>query len=152
MTSPLDIKTITDTRGSLSVLEGLPFDIKRVYYLHGIDIGAMRGGHAHKKLKRIMVAVNGSFKVRVRDDKSWHEHTMDSPEKGLEIAPMEWLELHSFSEGAICLVLASLEHDENDCIRDFKEYMDTLKRYRKPRSSCDCMQGRLECSCEASVC
>lgn len=124
----LDIKTLTDTRGSLSVLERLPFDIKRVYYLHGIDTSSMRGGHAHKKLERIMMCVSGSFTVRARDGVNDRTHKLDTPTHGLRIFPMEWLELSDFSEDAVCLVLASHEHDENDCIRDYDEYLDMIRR------------------------
>jgi hypothetical protein len=146
----IDIKTVTDTRGNLSVLEKLPFEIKRVYYLHGIDTSSMRGGHAHKRLKRIIVCVSGSFRISVRN-KQWTDYVLDDPTMGLEVNPMEWLEINDFSEGAVCLVLASLEHDEMDCIRDFKEYLDGLKKYNKPRSLCDCNQGRLECTCIESL-
>lgn len=151
MANALYIKTLTDNRGSLSVLEQLPFDIKRVYYLHGIDTSSMRGGHAHKQLKRIMVCVAGSVIVKVRDDNSDKIYELNHPTQGLEINPMEWLELTGFAEGTVCMVLASLEHDENDCIRDFEEYKEMLHRYNTPRSQCDCNQGRLECKCIRSV-
>lgn len=124
----LDIKTIIDHRGNLSVLERLPFDIKRVYYLHGIDPSSMRGGHAHKELDRIMVCVTGSFSVRVRNGVSDKIYKLDNPTQGLRIFPMDWLDLSDFTEGSVCLVLASLEHDENDCIRDMDEYNDKLGR------------------------
>jgi hypothetical protein len=123
----LNLKTISDLRGRLTVIEKLPFDIKRVYYLHHIDTHSERGGHAHRALKRLMVAVNGSFILKMRDKSGWHEITMDSPETGIFINPLEWLELSNFSEGAVCLVLASEEHDEADCIRDFKVFKNLCK-------------------------
>lgn len=118
----LNLKTISDARGSLTVLEKLPFEIKRVYYLHHIDPKGKRGGHAHKALHRIMVAVHGSFKVTVRNKLGYYDTTLDDPTEGFYISPMEWLELSDFSDDAVCLVLASLEHDENDCIRDFQTF------------------------------
>lgn len=147
MAESLNLKTIQDTRGSLTVLEKLPFSIKRVYYLHGVDISAMRGGHAHRNLERIMVAVSGSFKVKVRN-KRWSEFVLNDPTVGLAIHPLEWVEVNEFTPDAVCLVLASEEHDEKDAIREFDAYM----RLSKPQSSCDCNQGRLDCSCERSVC
>ena len=146
MAESLELKTIKDSRGSLTVLEKLPFSIKRVYYLHGIDISAMRGGHAHKNLERIMVAVNGSFKVSVRG-KQWRDYVLDNPETGLAIHPKEWVEINGFTEGAVCLVLASEEHDESDCVRDYNQFL----KLSKSQAYCDCNQGRLECSCERSV-
>lgn len=124
----MNLKTITDSRGSLTVIEKPPFEIKRVYYLHHIDAAKTRGGHAHRKLRRIMVAVHGSFVVTVRAGKhiKYRDVTLNDPCVGLQIEPMEWLELHSFKDDAVCLVLASEEHDESDCIRDFAEFKGLL--------------------------
>jgi hypothetical protein len=146
MAEKLDLQTITDARGNLTVLERLPFAVKRVYYLHGVDPNAMRGGHAQKGTDRVMVAVNGSFKVTVRS-KGWSEHVLDDPKKALRVKPLEWLELTEFTPDAVCLVLASEEYDEADSVRDFETYTRLLKK----RSQCDCLQGRLPCTCERSV-
>ncbi|MDC0876764.1 WxcM-like domain-containing protein [Methylophilaceae bacterium] len=43
----IDISTRKDSRGDLSFVENLvhiPFEIKRVFYLHGIPKGTERGG------------------------------------------------------------------------------------------------------------
>lgn len=75
-----------------------------------------------------MIAVNGSFKATIRSpNREWSEHFLESPENGLMIGPLEWLELTEFSPDAVCLVLASEEHDEDDCVRDYKEYIDLCK-------------------------
>lgn len=120
MLTPL--KSIRDARGCLTVAEKLPFDFKRAYWLTGIDPNAIRGGHAHRALRRLMVAVSGSFLARIDGE----EIPLSHPSIGLFIEPMQWVELHSFSPNAVCLVLASEEHDEADCIRDRTEF-DRLK-------------------------
>lgn len=114
----VSLKTVTDGRGSLTVIERLPFEIKRIYYLHSITPGSVRGGHAHRKLHRLMAAVNGRFAVTIGGG----EVELYRPDMGLFIPPMAWIELNDFSDGAICLVLASEEHDEADCIRDYEEF------------------------------
>ena len=51
-----DFSILGDERGSLVVLDkpsGVPFEIKRVYYLFGMTGGVSRGFHAHKKLHQI---------------------------------------------------------------------------------------------------
>lgn len=141
----MKLKTISDDRGHLTVIERLPFDIKRVYYLHGIDTKAKRGGHAHKRLQRLMIALNGTFTV----DMDGEKFDLCSAELGLYIPPKTWIELSDFTAGAVCLVLASLEHSESDCIRSREEF-DRIMRL-KPRSECDCLQGRVSCSCELSA-
>jgi hypothetical protein len=104
------------------VIERLPFDIERVYYLHHIDPKATRGGHAHRELRRLMIAICGGFSLTIRDRKGYRDIRMDDPTTGLLIDPLEWLELHEFTPDAVVLVLASAEHDETDCIRDFAEF------------------------------
>lgn len=116
------LQTIRDPRGNLTVAEKLSFSIRRAYWLHAIDVKAMRGGHAHRKLHRLMIAVAGSFRVTYRT-KGWTDIQLDTPEWALSIPPMVWLELRNFTPGSVCLVLASEEHDEADCIRDFSEYL-----------------------------
>jgi hypothetical protein len=118
----MKLQTIKDARGSLTVAEKLPFPIKRAYWLHGIDVDAMRGGHAHRKLRRLMVAVSGRFQVSAKHGRHWNDVVLQDPSEGLLIEPMTWIELAEFSPGAVCLVLASEEHDEADCIRDFTEF------------------------------
>ena len=50
----IHMKSVTaEGQGTLSVFEGsrdVPFDIKRIYYIHGAPQGTQRGGHAHKAL------------------------------------------------------------------------------------------------------
>jgi hypothetical protein len=115
--SMIDLKTIITARSKLTVIERLPFDIKRVYYLHGIDPHVPRAGHAHKGLQRLIVAVSGSCSARLDGDPI----TLDDPTKGLFVDPLQWLEFDYFSADAVLLVLASREHDESDCIRDRNE-------------------------------
>lgn len=123
------MQTIETDRGKLTVIEKLPFPIKRVYYLHGINPDVQRPGHAHKKLDRLMMAVSGSFKVLMRERGQifWHDVTLNDPEKGLRIPPMAWVELKEFSKDAVCLVLASEEYDETDVIRDYTEFVRARK-------------------------
>lgn len=148
MAEQIDIPTIKDSRGSLTVLEKLPFLIRRVYFLHGMETGATRGSHAQRTTDRVLTAACGSFEAMVYRN-AWEPFKLDNPALGLRVKPMEWLRLSNFSEGAVCLVLASKEHDPNDTIPDF----ELFKRLLKPRSMCDCNQGRLPCTCErGSMC
>lgn len=122
MNEVIDLDVHADARGTLTVAERLPFPIRRAYWLHGIDVEATRGGHAHRALHRLMIAVNGSFKVSIRS-RGWRDVRLNTPNRGLLIHPLTWIELSEFSPGAVCLVLASEEHDESDCIRDFTEFV-----------------------------
>ena len=105
---------IPDARGSLSFAQQLPFEVKRAYWLYHITQGSVRGGHAHKTVDRIFIAMHGIFRVNGIE--------LSHPWEGLRVRPMTWVDLTDFSNGAVCLVLASAEYDENDYIRNRAEF------------------------------
>jgi dTDP-4-dehydrorhamnose 3,5-epimerase-like enzyme len=120
----IDIPKINDPRGNLAVLEKetVPYKIKRVYYLYDVPSDSYRGGHAHKECYELLIAVSGSFTVELDNGKTKARIILNKPNKGLLIPTMVWRELHDFSSGAMCLVLASHEFDEEDYIREKKDF------------------------------
>ncbi len=114
-------------KGNITVVENgitVPFDVKRVYYLYDIPGGEERGGHAHKELQQLMIAASGSFDVTIDDGNLKRTFTLNRPNFGLLIVPGIWRELTNFSSGSVCLVLASLNFDENDYFRDYKSFIE----------------------------
>ncbi|MDL2323404.1 FdtA/QdtA family cupin domain-containing protein [Bacteroidales bacterium OttesenSCG-928-A17] len=116
--------------GNISIVENnteIPFEVKRIYYLYDIPGGEERGGHAHKELQQLMIAVGGSFDVILGDGMAKRTITLNRPYQGLLIVPGIWREIVNFSSGATCLVLASLNYDENDYIRNYEDFL----KYKK---------------------
>lgn len=112
-------------RGNISVVENnttVPFAVKRAYYLYDVPGGESRGGHAHKELYQLIIAASGSFNVTLDDGNVKRTFTLNRPYQGLLIVPGIWRTLDDFSSGSVCLVLASMEYDEKDYIRDYMEF------------------------------
>lgn len=127
--SIIELPKIPDPRGNLTFIEEnrhIPFEIKRVYYLYDVPGGAERGGHAHKELNQLIVAMSGSFDVILDDGKEKRRFHMNRSYYGLYICPMIWRELDNFSSGSVCMVLASNFYDESDYYRDYKQFIDAL--------------------------
>ncbi len=111
--------------GTLTYIEersDIPFKVKRIFWLTGIPENCIRGKHAHMTGYEVIVAVSGSFSVRVNDGKRVELFLLASPSSGLLIAPQVWIELFNFTSDSICLVLASGSYNENDYIRDYDEF------------------------------
>ncbi len=122
----IDLPKITDARGNLSFIEGgihIPFEIARTYYLYDVPAGSERGGHAHKDLHQLMIAISGSFDVVLSDGQNNKRFHLNRPYQGLYICPMIWRVLDNFSSGSVSLVLASNNYDENDYYRNYNQYL-----------------------------
>jgi dTDP-4-dehydrorhamnose 3,5-epimerase-like enzyme len=122
----IDLPKIQDARGNLTFVESnnhIPFDIQRVYYLYDVPGGSARGGHAHKELHQLIIAMSGSFDVVLDDGKNKKTIHLARSYYGLYVCPMIWRELDNFSSGSVCMVLASNKYGESDYYRDYAEFM-----------------------------
>jgi hypothetical protein len=124
----LDLPKVGDprARGNLTFIEGglhVPFPIRRAYYLYDVPGGAERGGHAHKDLHQLIIALSGSFDVVLDDGREKRRIPLNRPYHGLYVCPHIWRELDNFSTGAVCLVLASEFYSEADYWRDYGEFL-----------------------------
>ena len=127
----LELPRINDPRGNLTFIESgrhIPFDIKRVYYLYDVPGGADRGGHAHKALHQLIIAMSGSFDIHLDDGYAQKTIHMNRSYNGLYVCPMIWRGLDNFSSGAVCMVLASDYYDEQDYYRDYDTFINDAKR------------------------
>jgi len=122
----IELPKIEDSRGSLTFVEEnrhIPFGIQRVYYLYDVPGGAERGGHAHKNLSQLLIAISGSFDVLLDDGNCSRRFHLNRSYQGLYICPMIWRELENFSSGSVCLVIASNLYSEQDYYRDKMEFL-----------------------------
>jgi len=125
----VNLPKINEPRGNLTFIEGgrhIPFEIKRVYYLYDVPGGAERGGHAHKDLHQLIIAMSGSFDVVLNDGTQKKRFHLNRSYSGIYICPMIWRELDNFSSGSVCMVLASNFYDEADYYRNYEEFVRAL--------------------------
>lgn len=121
----IELPKIHEPRGNLTFIESgvhIPFDVQRVYYLYDIPGGSERGGHAHKALHQLIIAMSGSFDVCLDDGKVKRRYQLNRSYVGLYVCPMVWRTLDNFSSGSVCMVLASDHYYEDDYYRNYTEF------------------------------
>ena len=122
MAHMIDLRTFSDTRGNLTVIEKvIPFDIKRIFYIYGVD-NSIRGGHRHKSLVQAAICLQGSCVVDNNDGTKNETFVLDAPSKGLILEPRDWHQMRNFTPNAILMVLASEYFDPAEYI--YEKYED----------------------------
>lgn len=122
-----------DERGKLIALEAvskqIPFEINRVYYIFDTMPGTIRGKHAHRQLKQVLICVSGSCVIRCDrgDGMPPIDYMLDWPDQGLLIEGMVWHEMHNFSKGAVLVVLASEHYQISDYIRNYDDFLKAIQ-------------------------
>ena len=112
----IDLKSFTDKRGNLTVIEKtIPFDIKRIFYIYGVD-NSVRGGHRHKKTVQAAVCIQGSCCINNNCGEAVSKFTLNKPNQCLIIEPTDWHTMDSFTPDAILMILASEYFDQDDYI------------------------------------
>lgn len=127
----IKLKKFEDKYGDLTPIEGtvdVPFEIKRIYYITRVQEGVTRGFHSHRKLHQLLVCLNGTVKIRIKNPNEEEVIELNDSSIGLYIGPMIWREMFDFSEGAVLLVLASDYYDENDYIRNYDFYLNEANK------------------------
>lgn len=122
----IELPKISDPRGNLSFVESnnqIPFAINRVYYVYDVPGGTDRGGHAHKGLHQLIIAMSGSLDVTLDDGRNKKKFHLARSYYGLYVAPMMWREIDNFSSGSVLMVLASNKYSEDDYYRNYEDFM-----------------------------
>ena len=124
--SIIELPKINSRAGNITPVtnnENIPFATKRVFYIYDIPGGEGRGAHAHKECHQFLIAASGSFEIEMDDGINKRTITLNRPYYGLHIPPGIWAAEKGFSSGVICLVLTSQKYDENDYIRNYKDFL-----------------------------
>jgi len=122
----LHFPKIEDLRGNLSFIEeelNIPFKIERVYWIYDVPGGQIRGGHAFKNQQEIIIALSGSFDIKVDDGINVKIFSLNRSYYGLYIPSGIWRQMENFSTNSFALIISSTRYSENDYIRDYDNYL-----------------------------
>ena len=112
----INLKTFTDSRGNLTVIEKVvPFPIKRIFYIYGVD-DSIRGGHRHHTTIQAAICLRGTCTIYNDNNHCQEQFVLNSADKCLILNPEDWHQMYNFSEDAILMVLASEFFDADDYI------------------------------------
>ena len=123
---------ITDS-GTLGILDSpeLPFQPKRLYWIHSVPAGFTRGNHAHKKLQQFFLLIKGSVGIELSDGRETKNIVMHENREILVVSPGYWRKLFNFSSDAIVVVGADAIYDPQDYIHDWEEFLNWKKATRE---------------------
>ena len=128
----LKFPQLGDERGEMVVIEGntsVPFEIKRLFYIYGMNSDIVRGQHANKITDFVMISLCGSVKIRIVDGNGEKkEIAMDKPFTGVYIPHTLWKDMYDFSPNSVLLVLASEHYDSGEYIRDISDFYEYYRR------------------------
>ncbi len=113
------------TDGTLTQLQfpEVPFEIKRVYFIQGVSVGAVRGAHTHRETLQALFCIQGSIRIALDDGRDKAKVLLNKPNLGILLEPGVWHEMEDFKKDTILLVLASARHDEKDYVRSYEDFL-----------------------------
>ena len=131
----LQLPRHVDGRGSLGVIEAteLPFDIRRIYYLHDVPMGAVRGEHGHKRLQQLILCMHGQVEVVLNDGAQQFPFTLSDPGIGLYLPPGLWRRLRFLVPETVVCVLASQPYEKDDYIYQYEEFLSWARQKPEER-------------------
>tara|TARA_R100001369_G_scaffold14650_1_gene29343 strand:- start:29 stop:451 length:423 start_codon:yes stop_codon:yes gene_type:complete len=121
-----NLRNFIEPDGNLVPIESghdIPFDIKRIFYVHNVKNQDDRGKHSHLKTKQVLICLSGEVKVVCNDGKNKQSYTLSKPNQALYIPEMIWDEQTYKSNDSVLLVLANTHYDINDYIEDYEEFI-----------------------------
>lgn len=131
MNTVIELPRIVDSRGNLSFAENqtqLPFEIRRAYWIYDVPGGTERGGHAYRENTEFVIALSGSFDVLLDDGTREECISLNRSYYGILIPKLVWRTMVNFSTNSLALVLSSTEYDPEDYIRDYQEFLKTVRK------------------------
>jgi dTDP-4-dehydrorhamnose 3,5-epimerase-like enzyme len=118
-----NLHKFTGDSGDLTALNKIEeFDAKRIFYVTGVPKGTVRGYHAHKKDKQLLICIKGAVKVTLDSGASPSEFYLEEG-KSLFMDTLIWGTQEYMTGDDILLVLCSEEHDPDEYITNYFNFL-----------------------------
>lgn len=120
-----------DDRGHMVIVEGMediPFEIKRIFYIYGSEADVVRGKHANRRSKFVLINVNGTSKVKIDNGQETAVVELSRPHTGIYMDTMVWKDMYDFSADSVLLVLSSEHYDSEEYIRDYNAFLKEVNQ------------------------
>ncbi|MFN6947039.1 MAG: sugar 3,4-ketoisomerase [Cytophagaceae bacterium] len=128
MTQPslISFKKIGDSdSGFISVAqfeEQVPFDIKRIFWIYDSPEALIRGNHAHRTGKQVIIPLKGEIEVSLENSGGeTNVFVLKDPNTGLLVPEMHWLKI-KMEKDSVLLCISSMPYDEKNYMREKKEF------------------------------
>jgi dTDP-4-dehydrorhamnose 3,5-epimerase-like enzyme len=122
----LNLRTFIEPDGNLIPVESghdIPFDIKRIFYVYGVNNQDDRGKHAHHKTKQVLICLSGEVEVVCDDGIHRKKYKLTKPHQAIYIPEMIWDEQRYISKDSVLLVLSNTHYDFKDYIENYDEFL-----------------------------
>jgi UDP-2-acetamido-3-amino-2,3-dideoxy-glucuronate N-acetyltransferase len=127
----LPVHRSPERNGDLSVLDivqQLPFETRRVFWVGALLRGDIRAGHANTVVHEALTCVHGGIRVHLRH--AGHEQVVELQDPGqlLVIPPATWVDIEVLADNSLYVAFAShdyataKEHYIHDSIAFRKRY------------------------------
>ena len=107
-----------DERGALIPFsfDQMPFKPCRSFVVSDAPSGVIRGGHAHKSGKQMLVCLRGRIGILMRHQRQEVSLIMEPGQFGLVFGPGVWCQQQYLGDGSVLLVFASEPYDPSSYI------------------------------------
>lgn len=100
----------------------IPFIVKRIYYIHDVKEGTLRGFHAHKNLKQLIFCPYGEIILKLESRQGKGIVDLSDNKNAILVEEPVWREMLWLRTGSVLCVLASDYYNENDYIRNYTDF------------------------------
>ncbi len=121
-------KTFTDRGFNLTPVEfkdAIPFEVKRLYYVTGMDEKQATGQHCHKIEQEVFIQVAGKCVAIIDRGKGKEKISLQGPNDAIYCPAYVWHGFEEASRDCVILALSSTNYspDRSDYIEDYAAYL-----------------------------